>query len=282
LTLALFIQLNKANGQCKSSYVNIGELNTQGPFGAQTVTFQKSNLPCHDSVFFQLLLDVSKSWDGNGNHCCGPDIFQVVADNIIVFQTTFSLTGGYGNRQSYPAQYNKSNMVNYPQGTGKVGGGSGWDRYLLKFSFPHSANDIKIQVAQPASQGVADEAWYLNNLSVSIKTCKGSISIAKNFSLCSNDTINYRGKKYYSSGVFYDTAKTNDCDSIFTINVIKKAKPIGKITAPPNICQNDTNQIVEFFSADSSEAYIYTYRLNSESLQTINGDVNNRAAISIP
>ncbi|MFN5890836.1 MAG: hypothetical protein ACK448_10605, partial [Bacteroidota bacterium] len=96
--MALFIQLNKANGQCKSSYVNIGELNTQGPFGAQTVTFQKSNLPCHDSVFFQLLLDVSKSWDGNGNHCCGPDIFQVVADNIIVFQTTFSLTGGYGNR----------------------------------------------------------------------------------------------------------------------------------------------------------------------------------------
>ena len=269
-------------GQCDRSHVKIGELNNLGPYGAQMATFQKTNLDCHDSVNFEFQLRVENSWDGNGNHCCGPDIFQIIADNIVIYQTTFSLTGGYGNRQSYPAQYNKSNLVNNAQGTGRIAGGSGWDRYVLKFSFAHNASDLKIQIAQPASQGISDEAWYLEKFAVNMKTCKGGVSIVKDFDICTGDTLSFGKNRYSRTGVYFDTIKTTGCDTFLKINIKVMDKPLGIFSGPAHICQNDTTQLIEFAGIDSSATYIYSYRLNNSTLQRIVGGKNNRVTLSIP
>lgn len=277
----MIFNANRLNGQCDRSYLKIGELNNLGPYGAQSATFQKTNLACHDSVSYEFQLRVENSWDGNGNHCCGPDIFQIIADGNIVFQTTFSLTGSFGNKQSYPAQYNKSNLVNNPQGTGRIGGGSGWDRYVLKFSFAHNASDLKIQIAQPASQGIADEAWYLEKLVVNMRTCKGGVSIVKDFDICAGDTLSFAKNRYSKSGVYFDTVKTNGCDTFFKININVKVKPSGIIYGPADICQNDTSRLIEFVGIDSNETYIYSYSVNNLVLQTIIGGKNNRVTLSI-
>jgi gliding motility-associated-like protein len=72
-----------------------------------------------------------------------------------------------GNMQSYPAQYNPSNPVNNPQGTGSIGN----NNYLLSFNFPHTTSSIEFKLAQPASQGAADEAWYFDNFNLELFEC---------------------------------------------------------------------------------------------------------------
>ena len=141
--------------------------NRVGPFGAGTLQLNLNNLPCHDSLRFNCLLQLDGSWDGNGNHCCGPDVFNIIVDGSTVFSTTFSMTQWAGNMQSYPAQYYPSNPVNNPQGTGSIGN----NNYLLSFNFPHTTSSIEFKLAQPASQGAADEAWYFDNFNLELFEC---------------------------------------------------------------------------------------------------------------
>lgn len=141
--------------------------NRVGPFGAGTLQLNLNNLPCHDSLRFNGLLQLNGTWDGNGNHCCGPDVFNIIVDGSTVFSTTFSMTQWAGNMQSYPAQYNPNNPVNNPQGTGSIGN----NNYLLSFNFPHTSNSIEFKLAQPASQGASDESWYFDDFNLELFEC---------------------------------------------------------------------------------------------------------------
>ena len=141
--------------------------NRVGPFGAGTLQLNLNNLPCHDSLRFNGILQLTGTWDGNGNHCCGPDIFNIIVDGSTVFSTTFTLTQWAGNFQSYPSQYNPSNLVNNAQGTGSIANNT----YLLSFNFPHTSGAIEFKLAQPASQGAADEAWYFDDFNLELFEC---------------------------------------------------------------------------------------------------------------
>jgi gliding motility-associated-like protein len=141
--------------------------NRVGPFGAGTLQLNLNNLPCHDSLRFNGILQLTGTWDGNGNHCCGPDIFNIIVDGSTVFSTTFTLTQWAGNFQSYPSQYNPTNLVNNAQGTGSIANNT----YLLSFNFPHTSGAIEFKLAQPASQGAADEAWYFDDFNLELFEC---------------------------------------------------------------------------------------------------------------
>ena len=77
-----------------------------GQFGNDVVQLSLSDLPSHSNVTVSFDLFVIGSWDGNGNYCCGPDVWKLsINDGPVLLHTTFSNTGGEGNRQAYPDMY---------------------------------------------------------------------------------------------------------------------------------------------------------------------------------
>jgi gliding motility-associated-like protein len=146
-----------------------------GPFGTETVTYRSDYLPllpCHDSIRVSFKLILRGSWDGNGDHCCGPDIFVVKANGVRVFTSTFSNTSN--NNQSYPSQYFPfPNTVINPQFTGSSDNNQiNWSTYLISFTFPCTAPAIVVDISEPGSQGIEDEAWYLDDFS--LDACRSS------------------------------------------------------------------------------------------------------------
>jgi gliding motility-associated-like protein len=205
-----------------------------GPFGPEFLTYTDNNLPCHDSLVFNCTLYLESSWDGNGNFCCGPDIFYIIADGDTIFATTFSNTGSFGNMQSYPNQYNPLNVINNPQGSGSIGNNT----YNLSFSFPHSSSSIVIQIAQPASQGAVDEAWYFDYFGLELYTCTTTINDA-NISICQGSSYNFNGQSLTQPGSFQSVfTSQNGCDSIVNLNL--SIAPIYSQNLAPQICDGET------------------------------------------
>jgi gliding motility-associated-like protein len=58
-------------------------------------------------------------------------------------------------------------LVNNAQGTGSIANNT----YLLSFNFPHTSGAIEFKLAQPASQGAADEAWYFDDFNLELFEC---------------------------------------------------------------------------------------------------------------
>ena len=205
-----------------------------GPFGPEFLTYTDNNLPCHDSLVFNCTLYLESSWDGNGNFCCGPDIFYIIADGDTIFATTFSNTGSFGNMQSFPNQYNPFNIVNNPQGSGSIGNNT----YNLSFSFPHTSSSIAIQIAQPASQGAVDEGWYFDYFGLQLFTCTTTINDA-NISICQGSSYNFNGVSLTQPGSFQSVLTSqNGCDSIVNLNL--SVSPIFSQTLVPQICDGDS------------------------------------------
>jgi gliding motility-associated-like protein len=205
-----------------------------GPFGPEFLSYTDNALPCHDSLVFNCTLYLQSSWDGNGNYCCGPDIFYVIADGDTIFATTFSNTGGFGNLQSYPNQYDPLNLVNNPQGSGSIGNNT----YNLSFAFPHNSSSIVIQIAQPASQGAADEGWYFDYFGLQLFTC-GSTITNSNASICQGSSYDFNGVSLTQSGSFQSVLiSQNGCDS--TVNLSLSVFPFYNQTLAPQICDGET------------------------------------------
>lgn len=161
-----------------------------GPFGAEEIRVVIDSLDCHDSLRISCLIQFERTWDGNGNFCCGPDIFMFMSDSDTIFQTTFTLTESFGNYQSYPSPYYPPpNTVNNKQGTGAV---SGDNFYRIEFNFPHTSDTAIIRIVQPASQGVNDEKWRLHDFSLIAVKCRPLKFSFKNklLQLCEDDSVN--------------------------------------------------------------------------------------------
>ncbi|HOB98029.1 MAG TPA: PA14 domain-containing protein, partial [Verrucomicrobiota bacterium] len=136
-----------------------------GRFGSQTVTLTVSNLPPHANLTATFDVFVIQSWDGNNG---GPDIWEVgVAGGPMLLHTTFQNWGSL-RQQAYPN--------NFPGGSyrGRIGaleaatlGYSDWDAvYRFSFTFPHASNVLQLSFRGANLEGVDDESWELDNLTV--------------------------------------------------------------------------------------------------------------------
>ncbi|XZF62279.1 MAG: Calx-beta domain-containing protein [Gloeotrichia echinulata DVL01] len=150
----------------------IGGRKFLGQFGNGTVSLTlNDNRLTNNLVSLEFDLFVINSWDGNVSGV-GPDLFNLsIAGGQTLLNTTFSNTEEVGYRQSYPGEFGTGNN---PGGTGATEidtlGYSfyGNSVYHLAYTFPYSTNSLSINFTGSNLQGISDESWGLDNVSVSI------------------------------------------------------------------------------------------------------------------
>ncbi len=109
------------------------------------------------------------SWDGNASGP-GPDIWQCKMDDEIILRTTFSNLEESNYNQSYPEEYPNGN---YPAGKDAIAIDSlgysfyGDSVYRLSFEFNTLSPPI-FYFSSSGLQGLGDESWGIDNVSVEI------------------------------------------------------------------------------------------------------------------
>ncbi|MFZ6027925.1 MAG: hypothetical protein ACOYYS_09430 [Chloroflexota bacterium] len=163
-----------------------------GEFGSETTTLRLADLPRHGEVEVSFDLYVIRTWDGNQleyewpgsllalqgietpGEVVGPDVWALQADGASLLRTTFANWENLGFRQAYPGHYPAGS---YPARTGAaennslgyVVNGIPMDSvYHLAYTFPHSAASLDVDFAALGLQALADEAWGLDNVRVTI------------------------------------------------------------------------------------------------------------------
>lgn len=148
-----------------------------GRFGNETATLTLNGLNTGDIVTLNFDLLILDSWDGNV--APGPDIFKVQIDGVDVLNSTFANVSGYD--QSYP---NPTGSGSFARQTGAddvdaAAGGTLPNGYygnsLYKFGGGLNPNFTAIASGSTMTfsftgsglQGVGDESWAIDNVSVS-------------------------------------------------------------------------------------------------------------------
>jgi hypothetical protein len=136
----------------------------------QTICLSLKDLPTHDAIELSFDLYVLKSWDGNSPQY-GPDRWKLaVAGGPVLLETSFSnnhKVETQGSYQDYPSA--KSPPRAEATATNTLGNEFFGDSvYPLRFTFPHSASDLTIELSSSLfeGKGVADESWGLDNVRV--------------------------------------------------------------------------------------------------------------------
>ncbi len=162
----------------------IGNRSFLGQFGNGTVSLSLSDLDEHSSVTLSFDLFIIRSWDGNdpsyyAGEYMGPDIWSLGVRNggSLLYATFSNSTGTTPNDyQSYPD--------NYPDGVyqGFTGAAEintlGFIHplvtrvqdsvYNLSFSFPHIDSSLILDFSAINLQGLSDESWGMDNVSVTL------------------------------------------------------------------------------------------------------------------
>ncbi len=150
------------SGNFLSSY-NIGPT-----AGANLATLTLNNLPAHDSISIGGLLAIIDSWDST-NGSPAPDFLSIAVDGTSVFQDTYNNASGSNNNLLGLSDING----------GKVARGfTGWLDQAFNLidspltAIPHTASSIQIAIAGNGAgwQGGSDEAWGIENFSLSVNT----------------------------------------------------------------------------------------------------------------
>ncbi|MES2427326.1 MAG: hypothetical protein V4560_10155 [Bacteroidota bacterium] len=140
-----------------------------------------NNLPKHDLISISFDLYIHDSWDGNKEYPDGPDIWQMVVDNNMYINTTFSnaacVPGNFCLPQSYP--FNYPNNYNNPKtgayrtdlpGICGMAGPNGTTLYKITKTFSHSNNALvlkcldKLVQENISTDQKCDESWSVDNI----------------------------------------------------------------------------------------------------------------------
>ncbi|MEM9540383.1 MAG: filamentous hemagglutinin N-terminal domain-containing protein [Cyanobacteria bacterium P01_E01_bin.42] len=192
--------------------INVGDLEIDstpnghqflGDFGENdTINLNLRNLPTHNYITVAFDLFIIKSWDGE-NTIYGPDIWGLSLDTgQTLLLTTFSneTFPSYfsSNPQSYPLPYNSQNPANNTPRSGasqnnylgyKFGGTGRDSLYSLQYSFPHSQDSLGLNFSSLGLQGMDDESWGLDNVTVQIHNAVGNHLDASNYPIVSSGTV---------------------------------------------------------------------------------------------
>ena len=141
-----------------------------GEFGDETVTLSLSGLNAGSTYSLAFDFLAIQSWDGS-NGTYGPDYFTVAADSTTLLHETFSNAGW---NQSYSAAgsgdyayHTDADEVNtlgysfYGDSVYKFGGAINHG-----FTFVANGSTASITFTGGASQGLSDESWGLDNVTV--------------------------------------------------------------------------------------------------------------------
>ena len=143
-------------------------------FGAGTDTLTLAGLPSHDTLTIVFDFYAIQSWDGNGQQGGGPDNFGVALDGVARYLTNFANYTG-GNTQAYPNQLAPFGAGgDFAPRTGALENGHlgygtgdfGDSTYRITLSLPHTASTAAFAFTSTQTEGVGNEGWGLDNVSV--------------------------------------------------------------------------------------------------------------------
>ena len=152
-----------------------------GEFGNQTACLDISGLPTHDWVRATFDIYILRSWEGSepkpGHPELAPDIWNFVADGLARFTTTFANQTGFGQQfpgsLPGPTQYPLQTGASAVNSLGYTFAGSPMDAtYHIELLFSHSAGALHLDFLASGLQGLEDESWGLDNLSLTIYPMK--------------------------------------------------------------------------------------------------------------
>nr|WP_068892638.1 hypothetical protein [Pedobacter panaciterrae] len=197
-------------GACAKDYRNQAEVynndfeqnNLVGISGGEIETFNNSkvlgrynnggfelsltNLPEHDLIDISFDLYIHDSWEGNKpgqDDVEGPDIWQLLVNNTVYINTTFSnivcQPGYFCDPQSYPANYPNYNNNpksgvsnrNLPGACSMAGVIGGTSLYKISKQIRHSDKQLLLKcldklVQKNVADPKCDESWSIDNLKI--------------------------------------------------------------------------------------------------------------------
>lgn len=161
-----------------------------GQFDNQAVTLSLSGLPAHSAVVVSFDVYAIGTWDGNDTP--GPDRFSFgEVGQTPALDTTFSVSyTGSPYTQSFPMNYGKPGASYYHR-SGSIENntlGYQWAQdgvtydvdsvFRVTMELPHSGSELKLFWAAAGLQGIGDESWGLDNVSVSVIPAPGALALA--------------------------------------------------------------------------------------------------------
>lgn len=145
-----------------------------GQFDNHTVTLSLTGLSPHTLLTVSFELFIIQSWDGN--NAPGPDVWDLTVDGgPTLLHTTFSNHPGVPafDAQSYPDSLGGSHPAQTGAaevgtlGYGLIGAATSGDSvYKLSLTFAHSASDLTLIFSGSGLQGIGDEGWGIDNVTV--------------------------------------------------------------------------------------------------------------------
>jgi len=151
--------------------------NSANGFEKVTTTISLANLPTHTVATVIFDLYIINTWDGNSSGAIGPDNWQLVADGVTRFLSSFASVPNftnYGTKQIFPDQLPPyGNGASHDGGTGAIANNQltsqyGNSTYHITVSFPHSASSLNLNFAGLQNQPISDEGWGIDNVNVNV------------------------------------------------------------------------------------------------------------------
>ncbi len=155
-----------------------------GQYNNGGFTLNLSDLPRHQLITIAFDLYIHDSWDGNKLSPDGPDIWQMLVDNNLYIDASFSNSDCfYCSTQSYPLNF--PNNYNTPKkGAFKVDlpgvcyyatNPNGTTLYHIEKTFKHSSNTLILQCLDKLVQTYSpnskcDESWSVDNIIIKATT----------------------------------------------------------------------------------------------------------------
>ncbi len=143
-----------------------------GRFSNNSATLSLTDLPRHAYVRVRLDLLIIHSWDG-GQSEYGPDVWQMLAiGGPTLVRASFD--HGAHRKQSFP---DNMPLVIHAGATGAAAQnvlGFNWEgqpldaRYRIDVVFPHAGDHLDLRFGAGGLQGVEDESWGIDNVSVEL------------------------------------------------------------------------------------------------------------------
>ncbi|MFM6748671.1 MAG: Calx-beta domain-containing protein, partial [Dolichospermum sp.] len=191
-----------------------GGRNFLGQFANDTVSLTLNDQRlANTNITLEFDLFIMDSWDGN-NIPHGPDQFNLsIAGGNTLLNTTFSNIETDDFPQAYPGSTGEGD---YPAGTGAIEIDTlgytffGDSVYHLSYTFPNVSNSIILNFSGIGLQGIGDESWGLDNISVSVlETPTPHITLAVSPTSVSEDG---------TTNLIYTFTRTGATTSALTVN----------------------------------------------------------------
>jgi hypothetical protein len=163
-----------ANGIVPKPYIDsFNGGHVLGRIWESRLEFESPELPVHNLINIELILNAHGYWEGNKRISGLPDLWNLAMDGGLIYQTTFSNSN---EKQSYPDWFDVGATPNPPRGNAwetdlpgvcnLAGVKGGTVSYKITFSRPHTEKTVHLTINDVLHNTKCDKSWSIDNLKI--------------------------------------------------------------------------------------------------------------------